>query len=61
MSALQATPLAVRERSWWQSPLARREAFAGLLCLLPWILGFIAFTAGPLFFSTYVSFTDYRS
>jgi multiple sugar transport system permease protein len=59
MSALQAAPLAVRERPWWRSPLARREALAGVVCLLPWIVGFLTFTAGPLLFSTYISFTDY--
>src|SRR3954470_20573338 len=56
-SNLQAT--AVRERTWWQSPLARKEALEGLLGLLPWFLGFIAFTLGPLLFSTYISFTDF--
>lgn len=51
--------MTVRERAWWQSPLARKEALEGLLGLLPWFLGFIAFTAGPLLFSTYISFTDF--
>ena len=51
--------MTVRERTWWQSPLARKEALEGLLGLLPWFLGFIAFTAGPLLFSTYISFTDF--
>jgi multiple sugar transport system permease protein len=59
MSAGQTSPHFVRERSRWRSPLARREALEGLACLLPWIIGFIAFTAGPLLFSTYISFTDY--
>lgn len=59
MSALQASSLAGRERSWWQSPQARKEALEGLVCLLPWILGFLAFTAGPLLYSAYISFTDY--
>lgn len=59
MSTLQATPLAVRERSWWQSPQSRKEALEGLVCLLPWIIGFLAFTAGPLIYSGYISLTDY--
>ena len=59
MSTLQAAPLAVRERSWWQSPQTRKEALEGLVCLLPWIIGFLAFTAGPLIYSGYISLTDY--
>ena len=59
MSTLQAAPLSVRERSWWQSPQARKEALEGLICLLPWIIGFLVFTAGPLLFSAYISLTDY--
>ncbi len=59
MSTLQVAPLAVRERSWWQSPQSRKEALEGLVCLLPWIIGFLAFTAGPLIYSGYLSFTDY--
>ena len=59
MSTLQATTLTTHERAWWQSPQARKEALEGLLCLLPWIIGFLAFTAGPLLYSTYISFTDY--
>lgn len=59
MSTLQAAPLAVRERSWWQSPQTRKEALEGLVCLLPWIIGFLAFTAGPLLYSGYISLTDY--
>ncbi|MCX6045221.1 MAG: sugar ABC transporter permease, partial [Chloroflexi bacterium] len=59
MAAIDLQATAVRERAWWQSPLARKEALIGFLCLLPWLLGFIAFTAGPLLFSTYISFTDF--
>jgi len=59
MSTRQAASLAVRERSWWQSPQTRKEALEGLVCLLPWIVGFLAFTAGPLIYSGYISLTDY--
>ncbi|HMP74499.1 MAG TPA: extracellular solute-binding protein [Kiritimatiellia bacterium] len=31
----------------------------GVLCALPWILGFILFTGGPLLFSILISFTRY--
>jgi multiple sugar transport system permease protein len=38
----------------------QREAITGWLFALPWLLGFLLFTAGPMFFSLYASFTDYR-
>ncbi len=37
----------------------RREAIAGLLFTLPWILSLIAFTAYPVLASTFYSFTQY--
>ncbi len=39
---------------------ARREALEGYLFLLPWLLGFLLFTAGPLLASFYLGFTTYR-
>ncbi|AZP04503.1 carbohydrate ABC transporter permease [Jeotgalibaca ciconiae] len=37
----------------------RAEERQGYLFILPWIIGFIIFTAGPLLFSLYGSFTNY--
>jgi multiple sugar transport system permease protein len=39
--------------------LRHREAVAGYLLLLPWIIGLIAFIAGPMLTSAYLSFTKY--
>lgn len=39
--------------SRWNAP------FAGYLFISPWLIGFIALTAYPLFLSLYYSFTDY--
>jgi multiple sugar transport system permease protein len=39
--------------------LARREAWEGRLYILPWLLGFLIFTVGPMLASVYFSFTDY--
>lgn len=39
--------------------LRRREAVAGYLLLMPWILGLILFVAGPMLTSGYLSFTRY--
>jgi multiple sugar transport system permease protein len=42
-------PRASRGLRWTNmSPLARREARQGLLYVLPWIIGFLAFTAIPM-------------
>jgi len=40
------------------SPRAKREAFAGFLLISPWIIGFLAFTAGPMVVSLLLSFTQ---
>ena len=37
----------------------RREAVTGYLFILPWLLGFVLFVAGPMLFSLYASFTNY--
>lgn len=39
--------------------LRGREAIAGYLFLLPWLLGLLCFTAGPMIASAYFSFTRY--
>jgi multiple sugar transport system permease protein len=41
------------------SPMERREARAGLLFVLPWILGLLIFTTYPVLASVVLSFTDY--
>jgi multiple sugar transport system permease protein len=41
------------------SPLRRREAVAGYVFVLPWILSLLIFTAYPILASFYFSFTDY--
>lgn len=40
-------------------PMARHEARTGLLFVLPWIIGLVLFTAYPVIYSFYLSFTDY--
>src|SRR2546430_15992772 len=42
-----------------RSALARREAIAGYIFLLPWIVGFLWFTLGPVLGSFGLSLTDY--
>jgi multiple sugar transport system permease protein len=43
----------------WLRP-AVREEITGWLFALPWLLGFLLFTVGPMVFSLYTSFTDYN-
>nr|WP_318281137.1 sugar ABC transporter permease [Paenibacillus bovis] len=38
----------------------RQEGLAGYVFVLPWIIGFLLFTAGPLLFSLVASFTNYN-
>lgn len=38
---------------------ARRNTASALLFLSPWLIGFAVFTAWPLLYSAYLSFTDY--
>lgn len=41
------------------SPMRRREALAGVLFVLPWLVGLVAFTAYPVLASLAFSFTEY--
>ena len=41
------------------SALAREEMRDGYIMILPWIIGFIVFTAGPMIFSLVMSFADW--
>jgi multiple sugar transport system permease protein len=50
-------PVGAHPRS--RSTLARREAVAALPFLLPWTIGFVAFVAGPMLASLYLSLTEY--
>jgi multiple sugar transport system permease protein len=48
-----------RSTIWRTSPTRRREAVEGYVFLLPWIVGFIAFSGGPIVTAAYLSFTKY--
>jgi multiple sugar transport system permease protein len=48
-------------QQWRQmGPLARKEAISGYLFILPWIVGFIVFLAGPMLASFALSFTRWN-
>ncbi|MDP9309604.1 MAG: sugar ABC transporter permease [Chloroflexota bacterium] len=42
------------------STLRRREAISGYLAIMPWLLGYLIFTAGPMLFSAYLTFTKWE-
>ena len=41
------------------TPQSRSDTRAALLFISPWIIGFLVFTAWPVIYSGYLSFTDY--
>ncbi|MGQ9682554.1 MAG: carbohydrate ABC transporter permease [Anaerolineae bacterium] len=44
---------------WWRRP-AGREAVTFYICVLPWVITFIVFTAGPMIYSLFLSFTNWN-
>lgn len=42
------------------SALRRKEAMYGYISILPWLLGFLIFTAGPMVYSAYLVFTKWE-
>lgn len=49
----------IQARQRPMSPMGRREARAGLLFVLPWILFLLIFTAYPVLGTFYLAFTEY--
>lgn len=43
-----------------RSSALRKEAFQGLMCIMPWFIGFLLFTAGPMIASLWLSTTNYE-
>jgi len=48
------------ERKRFHLSLAWREALAGYSMILPWVIGFIVFSLGPILATAYFSFTKYN-
>ncbi|MFH5821557.1 carbohydrate ABC transporter permease [Georgenia sp. AZ-5] len=60
MSALPTTAGAPARRARRPRTISeRRDLRAALLFISPWIIGFLVFTAWPVLYSGYLSFTDY--
>jgi multiple sugar transport system permease protein len=43
----------------WLSGFRERETWTAYLFIVPWIVGFLVFTLGPMIYSAYYSFTNY--
>ena len=48
----------LRRPRWIKEPF-NREARAGYLFILPWVIGFLVFTLGAMVYSLVISFTNY--
>ena len=48
-----------KQRSIWSSPVRRREAINGYVFILPWLIGLVVFTVGPIVAGLYFSLTKY--
>lgn len=53
MATASPAPTTRRRRLLW------REAIDGYLCILPWLIGFLAFVAGPMLASVFLAFADW--
>ena len=58
-SSGQTRKASLFSRLFGESPLARRESLAFYFMIAPWVIGFLIFTFGPMFFSFYMSFFDW--
>ena len=57
MATLATAPLRTRRRT---GGFHRSEQTTGILCVLPWLVGFVVFTAGPMLVSLALSFTRWN-
>lgn len=44
---------------WWQSKAQRKQLLLGLVFVGPWLIGLLAFTLYPIFYTVRLSFTQY--
>ena len=56
----QATALRLHRRSHPGLTNRQREAIEGYLCISPWFIGFLIFTAGPMLAALGLSFTELK-
>lgn len=59
LPAPTATPATSPARKVTKRKYNRREAIAGYLFVLPWVIGFLIFTLGAMIYSLVISFSNY--
>jgi len=72
MSTQETTPVAVASQAapgstqaqarsihWWQSRTQRKNLLLALVFIGPWLIGLLAFTVYPIFYTVRLSFTRY--
>ncbi len=57
---MEATLTRVTGKRQRMSSLRRKEAIFGYIAIMPWLIGFLVFTAGPMVFSAYLVFTEWE-
>jgi multiple sugar transport system permease protein len=59
VAARKRAPGSSRVRRWF-SGFTERETYVAYLFILPWVIGFVVLTAGPMIYSLALSFTNYN-
>lgn len=59
-STAPSTAISLTLPRWQMSASARREAIIFYLVVAPWVIGFVAFTLGPMVASLYLSMTEWN-
>lgn len=52
-------PAHTKAPHWWQSKMQRKQLLLALVFIGPWLIGLLAFTVYPIFYTVRLSFTQY--
>jgi multiple sugar transport system permease protein len=52
-------PIVSGKTRWWKSRRERRQLALGMVFIGPWLIGLLAFTIYPIFYTIYLSFMKY--
>jgi multiple sugar transport system permease protein len=54
-----APPAQTKAVHWWESKMQRKQLLLGLVFVGPWLIGLLAFTVYPIYYTVRLSFTQY--
>jgi multiple sugar transport system permease protein len=57
--AVTPQPIVSQPIHWWKSRTERRKLLLGMVFVGPWLIGLLAFTIYPIFYTIQLSFTKY--